>query len=110
VQAEPQEHLRVLFFLPSFPSSVLYSQPHMQLPQALDAQASQAAPATSGFTAIFDPEVARAALGQETNPCEIKALKLSQASGSAGVDRCRWPRAAPRLPPCSSIVLLGSQD
>ena len=60
----------------------------MQLPQAESARAAAPAASASGFQTVFDPEVARAALGLETNPCEIKALKLSQATGSTGLDRC----------------------
>jgi hypothetical protein len=78
----------VLFSLPSFSCAVLHSQPHMPLPRAVDtSRAASRSDTAPPFSAIFDAEVARAALGQETNPCEIKALKLSQASGSTGMDR-----------------------
>ena len=90
MQAEPSTDIHLLFYLPSFPAAVLYSQPHMPLPQALDdaSTISANAASTNEFVPIFDPEVARSAAGQENNPCEVKALRLSQASGSAGVDRC----------------------
>jgi hypothetical protein len=90
LQADQESNITFSFYLPSFHSAVLYSQPHMQLPQAAEAVRSASAQNTSAgsFQTVFDPEVARAALGLETNPCEIKALKLSQATGSIGLDRC----------------------
>lgn len=90
VQEEEASSLQLLFYLPSFPTAVLYSQPDMPLPRGLQAPcpALQGTGVPGVFETIFDAEVARLALGQETNPCEVKALKLSQAPGGPGLDRC----------------------
>lgn len=81
--------MHVLFYLPSFTHAVLYSQPSMLAQRSADAAVGVGhSDPTTPFEGIFDPEVARMAAGQDTNPCEIKALKLSQASGRSGADRC----------------------
>jgi hypothetical protein len=75
--------------LPSFACAVLYSQASIPLPTA-DVRlvsAADASAARDAFRAVYDPEVERAALGLGTNPCEDKALKISQASGTGGIDR-----------------------
>lgn len=81
--------MHVLFYLPSFPNAVLYSQPHMHLHRGGDAL--DLAGLDGAFTVVYDAEVARAAAGQDMNPCEGKALKLSQTSASTGMDRCCLP-------------------
>jgi hypothetical protein len=88
VQDVPPSDMHVLFYLPTFPLAVLYSQPNVMAARSMYPQPARPSDAGSAFEGIFDPEVARAAAGQDTNPCEIKALQLSQASGITGADRC----------------------
>lgn len=91
LQDVPSGEINVLFYLPTFPFAVLYSQLSMMEDPSTSNEKAQPSDVESSFVGIFDPEVTRAAAGQDTNPCEVKALKLSQASGSTGADRCLFP-------------------
>lgn len=97
VQREGEVHL--VFFLPSFDFAVLYSQPSMQLAQPRPVGLHNAAHRPGSFR---DPEVEQAISGHEPNPCEYKALKLSQALGTTGSDRCvcTHPVHAPQNSAC----------
>lgn len=84
---QPGDGLQLVLFLPSFDFAVLYSQPSMQLAQA--PRVGVRGGARGGHPEAFqDPEVEQALSGHEPNPCEYKALKLSQALATTGSDRC----------------------
>lgn len=85
MQASSAEDVHLVFFLPTFDFAVLYSQP--SLVQTLDIRNSAAAQGALHINEFRDPEVDYATGGHEPNPCEYKALKLSQALGSDGLDR-----------------------
>lgn len=87
---QPDDQLHLVFFLPSFDFAVLYSQPSMQLAQAQRVGLRGGQP-----EAFQDPEVQQALSGHEPNPCEYKALKISQALGATGSDRCSIAPIAP---------------
>ena len=86
MQASSAEDVHLVLFLPAFDFAVLYSQP--SLVQALDIRHAGAAHGALHINECRDPEVDYATGGHEPNPCEYKALKLSQALGSGGLDRC----------------------
>ena len=103
MQASSAEDVHLVLFLPAFDFAVLYSQP--SLVQALDIRHAGAAHGALHINECRDPEVDYATGGHEPNPCEYKALKLSQALGSHGLDRyppptChvyQWPRVCRSL-------------
>jgi hypothetical protein len=86
MQAVSADDVHLVFFLPAFDFAVLYSQPSFV--QALDIRNTGAAQGALHIDEFRDPEVDYATGGHEPNPCEYKALKLSQALGSDGLDRC----------------------
>jgi hypothetical protein len=85
LQGSSDTDVHLIFFLPSFDFAVLYSQPN--LGQALDMRSATAAQGALHIDEFRDPEVDQASGGHEPNPCEYKALKLSQALGTDGLDR-----------------------
>ena len=85
-QADTSGDLYVLFYLPPFADAVLFSQPQTPLPRLVEAL--DASTTTGSFAMVYDAEVAQTSGLHEMNPCEAKALKLSQAAASTGMERC----------------------
>lgn len=104
MQASSAEDVHLVFFLPAFEFAVLYSQP--SLVQVLDIRNSAAAQGALHINEFRDPEVDYATGGHEPNPCEYKALKLSQALGSDGLDRCPPPSTAVNTSALYSLEML----